>query len=79
MWIMHSMCIICLLRAEYKEDIMCSTHKIIKVKGHYEVYDDNGNFVLSGDTWNECYNDLLAMIVVGAKEKIENVRGAIAT
>ena len=59
---------------------MGSTYRIIQVKGHYEVYDDGGNFVSSGDTWEECYNDLLDMIVSGAKERIriENVRGVVA-
>lgn len=28
--------------------------------GHYEGYVD-GEFVVSGDTWNEVYNDLLEM------------------
>lgn len=47
---------------------MGNTHRIMRVKEHYEVYDDNGNFVSSGDTWNECYNDLLEMLACSAKE-----------
>ena len=59
---------------------MGGTHRIIQVKGHYEVYDDAGNFVLSGDTWDECYNDILEMIVADAKEKMRmrNIREAVA-
>ena len=59
---------------------MSGTHQIIQVKGHYEAYDEYGNFILSGDTYEECYNDLIDMIVEGARmEKcIENIREAIA-
>ena len=39
------------------DKIMDNTHRIVQVRGHYEVHDSNGNFVLSGDTWDECYND----------------------
>lgn len=59
---------------------MINTHRIIQNKGHYEIYDDNGNFVSSGDTWEECYNDLIEMIVLRAREdiKMEEVREAVA-
>lgn len=59
---------------------MGDTHRIMQVNGHYEVYDENGNFVLSGDTWEECFNDLSEMIVAEAKQSIymESIRGAIA-
>ena len=33
---------------------------IIPVDGHYEGHVD-GEFVVSGDTWSEVYNDLLEM------------------
>ena len=33
---------------------------IIQVRGHYEGLVD-GKFVVSGDTWNEVYNDLQEM------------------
>ena len=33
---------------------------IIRVGGHYEGYVD-GKFVVSGDTWEEIYNDLVEM------------------
>ena len=48
---------------------MDNTHRIIQIKEHYEVHDSNGNFVLSGDTWDECYNDLREMLVVDARMK----------
>lgn len=59
---------------------MGGTHKIIQNKGHYELYDDRGNFISSGDTWEECYNDLTDMIVSDAKRNIrmENIREAVA-
>lgn len=50
---------------------MDNTHKIVPVRGHYEVYDSKGNFVLSGDTYNECYNDLIEMIVSDVKKDIQ--------
>lgn len=59
---------------------MGNTHKIVRVNGHYELYDGAGNFVQSGDTWEECYKDLLEMIVIDAKYDFseENIREAIA-
>lgn len=54
---------------------MTNTHQIIHVNGHYEAYDDNGEFVASGDSWNECYNDLIDILVAEAKGGIrtENI------
>ena len=46
---------------------MDSKHRIKAVNGHYEVHDSCGNFVLSGDTWDECYKDLVEMLVAEAK------------
>ena len=59
---------------------MIGTHQIIQTKGHYEAYDEYGNFVLSGDTYEECYNDLIDVIVAEAREEIcmENIREAVA-
>ena len=59
---------------------MDNTHRIVQVKGHYEVHDSNGNFVLSGDTWDECYNDLVDMLVAEVKTEIsmENIRERVA-
>ncbi len=56
---------------------MDNTHRIVQVKGHYEVHDSNGKFVFSGDTWDECYNDLVDMLVEEARAGIEmgNIRG----
>lgn len=55
---------------------MDNTHRIVQVRGHYEVHDSNGNFVLSGDTWSECYNDLIEMLVAEARTEnhMENIR-----
>lgn len=33
---------------------------IVQVRGHYEGF-VNGEFVVSGDTWNEVYKDLSEM------------------
>lgn len=55
---------------------MDNTHRIVQIRGYYEVHDSNGNFVLSGDTWNECYNDMVEMLVEDARAGIEmeNIR-----
>lgn len=37
------------------------TYDIIMVKGHFEVYDEMGNFVTSGDTYKECHEELMEM------------------
>lgn len=59
---------------------MIDTHKIEYVNGHWEVKDECGNFVLSGDTWDECYNDLVDMFVAEAKVEIrtENIREGVS-
>lgn len=59
---------------------MVNTHRIIQVMGHYEIYDDDGNFVSSGDTWDECYNDLKEILVTEARQNIyaESIREAVA-
>lgn len=59
---------------------MDNTHRIVRVKGHYEAYDSDGNFVLSGDTWDDCYNDLVDMLAVEAKAEIrtENIREKVS-
>ena len=59
---------------------MDNTHRIVQVKGHYEVHDSNGNFVLSGDTWDECYNDLVDMLVAETRAEIrtENIREGVS-
>ena len=59
---------------------MSNTHRIVQVRGHYEVHDSNGNFVLSGDTWDECYNDLIEMLVAEARaeNRMENIREKVS-
>lgn len=59
---------------------MDNTHRIVQVRGHYEVHDGNGNFVLSGDTWGECYNDLVDMLVAEARaeNRMENIREKVS-
>lgn len=59
---------------------MDNTHRIVQVRGHYEVHDSNGNFVLSGDTWNECYNDLVDMLIAEARTEngMENIREKVS-
>ena len=46
---------------------MDNMHRVVQVKGHYEVHDSNGKFILSGDTWGECYNDLVKLLVAKAE------------
>ena len=59
---------------------MDNTHRFVQVRGHYEVHDSNGNFVLSGDTWGECYNDLVDMLVAEARaeNRMENIREKVS-
>ena len=59
---------------------MVGTHKIVRINGHYEAYDDSGRFVSSGDTYEECYDDLIDMIVAKARREhgVENIREAVA-
>lgn len=59
---------------------MDNTHRIVQVKGHWEVKDEYGKFVLSGDTWDECYNDLVEMLVAEAKaeNRMENIRKQVS-
>lgn len=59
---------------------MDNTHRIVQVRGHYEVHDSNGNFVLSGDTYEECYNDLVEMLVAEARTEnhMENIRERVS-
>lgn len=42
-----------MLQGDDRIDIRCT-------RGHYEAYVDE-QFVVSGDTWTEVYNDLLEM------------------
>lgn len=35
--------------------------KIVEISGHYEVHTSSGQFVLSGDSWGECSQDLKVM------------------
>ncbi len=39
---------------------MLNGYEIIPVRGHYEVYDANGNFVCSADTRSEALEELAA-------------------
>lgn len=55
---------------------MSDTHKIVWVRGHYELQDSAGNLLSSGDTWNECYNDLIEMLTEHAQ--MEDSRMAVA-
>lgn len=59
---------------------MGGTHKIVRINGHYEAYDDRGRFVSSGDTYEECYDDLIDMIVAEARREnsMGNIREAVA-
>lgn len=39
-----------------------SDYKIVDVCGHYEAYDKDGNFVVSGDTYRETVNELKILL-----------------
>ena len=45
-------------------------YRIIHVGNHYEAYDSDRNFVLSGDSFEECYEDLKEIMIENAKECI---------
>ncbi len=55
---------------------MDDTHRIIPVNGHYEAYNSFGEFVVSGDTYKECEDDLIKMLVEDAKT--ENIREKVS-
>ena len=55
---------------------MDNTHRIIPVNGHYEAYNSLGEFVVSGDTYKECEDDLIKMLVVDAS--MENIREQVS-
>ena len=55
---------------------MDNTHRIIPVNGHYEAYNSFGEFVTSGDTYKECYDALIEMIVEDTKMK--NIREQVS-
>ncbi len=48
---------------------MQHTHRIIAIRGHFEAYDAHGAFLVSGDSWEECYNELLDMENTDGKER----------
>ena len=62
--------------SEDKEEVMDSTHRIIPVNGHYEAYNIYGEFVVSGDSYKECENDLIKMLV--AETRTENIREKVS-
>lgn len=37
-----------------------SNYKIMAIRGHYEVYDAEGNFVCSADTYSEAIGEINA-------------------
>ncbi len=41
---------------------MINTYHIKHVRGHYEMYDIYGNFIVSGDSEHETYNSYLELI-----------------
>ncbi|MDY3928297.1 MAG: hypothetical protein SOZ34_02925 [Clostridia bacterium] len=49
---------------------MSGAHKIVAVNGHYEAYDESGNFVISGDTWDECEKELIEILVSEANNSL---------
>ena len=55
---------------------MDNTHRIIPVNGHYEAYNSLGEFVVSGDTYKECEDDLIEKLVENAR--MENIREKVS-
>lgn len=46
---------------------MDNTYRIVQVNGHYEAYNSHVEFLVSGDTREECEQDLLDIIFSEAK------------
>lgn len=46
---------------------MDKTYKIKFIHGHYEAYSSNGKFISSGDTREECEQDLINIIFSEAR------------
>jgi len=44
---------------------MKNIYEIIAKNGHYEVYNDKNEFILSGDSYRECERDLEELIEEG--------------
>ncbi len=44
---------------------MKSFYEIIAKNGHYEVYNDKNEFILSGDTYSECEQDIDELLAEG--------------
>ena len=55
---------------------MDNTYRIIPVNGHYEAYNSFGEFVVSGDTYKECEDDLIEMLVEDVR--FENIREQVS-
>ena len=49
---------------------MDNKHNIIQVKGHYEAHDECGNFIVSGDTYDECEKELIEILVSEANNSL---------
>lgn len=47
---------------------MENTYKIIPVNSHYEAFNASGQFVVSGDTREECEQELLGIIFSEAQK-----------
>ena len=62
--------------SEDKEEVMDNTHRIVLVNGHYEAYNSYGEFVTSGDTYKECEDDLIEMLMENAR--MENIREKVS-
>ena len=58
------------LRNMKGSSVMDNKHNIIQVRGHYEAYDSNGNFIISGDTWDECEKELIEILVSEANNSL---------
>lgn len=56
--------------------VMDNTHRIIPVNGHYEAYNSYGEFVVSGDSYKECEDDLIEMLIADART--ENIREKVS-
>ena len=44
--------------------ILEENYTTVRINGHFEVYNENDEFILSGDSYHECENELRELKLV---------------
>lgn len=50
-----------------QRSLLYDTQYIIQVRGHFEAYHSNGEFICSGDTFKECSDEVVELIKAETK------------